>query len=81
MVDWWYFSILGKGGLDILKLVNEIYFLKDVSIYTLASIINATIPFLLMPVLTRYLSPTDYGIIAIAQSIIGFLTPFKVTSE
>ncbi|WP_405420721.1 oligosaccharide flippase family protein [Marinobacter flavimaris] len=33
----------------------------------LASIINASIPFLLLPVLTRYLSPAEYGEVAIFQ--------------
>lgn len=44
--------------------------------YTLSNIINSAIPFLLMPVLTRYLTPTDYGIIAMFQVLIGFIAPF-----
>lgn len=38
--------------------------LNNISIYLGANIINAGIPFLLMPVLTRVLTPADYGIIA-----------------
>lgn len=45
-------------------------------IYTLANILNALIPFILMPILTRYLNPTDYGITAILQVLVGIITPF-----
>lgn len=34
------------------------------SIYLAANVLNASIPFLLLPVLTRVLSPEDYGIVA-----------------
>ncbi|WP_174498997.1 lipopolysaccharide biosynthesis protein [Acinetobacter radioresistens] len=34
------------------------------SIYLIANVLNASIPFLLLPVLTRVLSPEDYGIVA-----------------
>lgn len=46
----------------------------NAGIYLGANILNAGIPLILMPVLTRLLSPADYGIIAmfaIALSIIG----------
>lgn len=33
-------------------------------IYTVANILNGAVPFLLLPVLTRFLSPEDYGIVA-----------------
>ncbi len=39
-------------------------FFKNASIYTLSDILNKLIPFILLPVLTRYLTPEDYGIIA-----------------
>lgn len=35
--------------------------------YILASVINAAIPFLLLPVLTRYLEPSEYGEVAVFQ--------------
>jgi O-antigen/teichoic acid export membrane protein len=44
--------------------------------YTVSRIVNAAIPFLLMPVLTRYLTPTDYGIIAMFSVLLGIVTPF-----
>ena len=55
--------------------------LGNTSIYTGANILNAAIPFLLMPVLTRVLSPADYGTIAmfgIVVSIMGAFTGLSV---
>ena len=49
---------------------------KDVGIYTITNIINASIPFLLLPVLTRYMSPSDYGIVAMFTVLIAFVSPF-----
>ena len=44
---------------------------KGVSVYLIANIINASIPFILLPVMTRILSPEEYGEIAIFVTIIG----------
>lgn len=49
---------------------------KSLSIYTLASLINAGIPFLLLPILTKYLTPEEYGLLAIIQIFIVFTVPF-----
>lgn len=53
----------------------------SVGIYLGANILNAAVPFLLMPVLTRVLSPADYGLVAmftIVLSIVGALTGLSV---
>lgn len=50
-------------------------------IYLAANVLNAGVPFLLMPVLTRVLSPADYGLIAmfaIVLSIVGALAGLSV---
>lgn len=55
--------------------------LGSVGIYLCANILNASVPFLLMPVLTRVLSPADYGLVAmfaIVLSIVGALTGLSV---
>ncbi|WP_415902796.1 lipopolysaccharide biosynthesis protein [Neptuniibacter sp. QD29_5] len=44
---------------------------KGVSIYLFSNILNSLIPFLLLPVLTRYLSPAQYGEIAIFLTLIA----------
>ncbi len=49
--------------------------LGSASVFTLASIINAAIPFFLLPILTRYLSPSDYGIVAMFQILTALALP------
>lgn len=60
-------------------LKNEL--LKGTTVYLLASILNASIPFLLLPILTRYLDPAEYGQVAVFQvwvSLIGALCGLSV---
>lgn len=47
--------------------------LKSSSIYLLSNILNALVPFFLLPVLTRYLSPDEYGQIAMFQTLVTAL--------
>lgn len=44
--------------------------------YLVSNILNAMIPFALLPVLTRYLSPEEYGTVAMFQMLIGALAAF-----
>lgn len=41
--------------------------ISGVGIYLIATLINASIPFLLLPILTRHLTPEEYGVIAVFQ--------------
>lgn len=50
--------------------------LRGFFFYSAAGLINAAIPFLLLPLLTRYLSPQEYGLVAIYQALVSFLIPF-----
>ena len=45
-------------------------FLKSIGSYTLVNIINKGIPFLLLPLLTNFLTTEDYGIITNIESLI-----------
>jgi O-antigen/teichoic acid export membrane protein len=54
----------------------KISLIKDSSIYLCANILNAAIPFLLLPFLTRYLDPAEYGRIAMFQMLIVALGAF-----
>lgn len=45
------------------------------SAYTLLGFLNAGLGFLLLPVLTRYLSPEDYGIISLVNVYVSVLMP------
>jgi O-antigen/teichoic acid export membrane protein len=48
-------------------------FIKRTSVYFSANILNAAVPFLLLPILTRYLSVEEYGQIAMFQLLIAGL--------
>lgn len=50
-------------------------FRTNVSIYFAANILVAIIPFLLMPVLTRYLGPVGYGVVAMFTTLTTMLSP------
>lgn len=50
--------------------------LKGASVYLVSNILNAVIPFLLLPVLTRYLSPAEYGQIAMFQTLLAGIGTF-----
>src|SRR5574337_1710961 len=49
--------------------------LKTFSLYTFVGFLNAGIGFLILPVLTHYLSPTDYGIISLMNTYVQILMP------
>lgn len=50
--------------------------IKNSSIYLGSSILNKSIPFLLLPILTEYLSPEEFGILSIFQLLITFYSAF-----
>lgn len=45
-------------------------------IYLISNILNASIPFILLPILTRNLEPAEYGQVAMFQVLISALTAF-----
>ena len=49
---------------------------QNTFIYTLLQVVNSGIPFLLLPVLTRYLSPEDYGMISTYNAVFGVVSIF-----
>lgn len=50
--------------------------LKSMGIYTASNLVNAGIPFFLLPFLTQYLSPEDYGILSNFNAFAQLLIPF-----
>lgn len=50
--------------------------LRQAGVYTASNLVGKAIPFLLLPVLTRFLSPTDYGIVAMFLFSALILDPF-----
>jgi len=49
--------------------------LKSFSIYSITSVLTASIPFLILPVLTHYLSPYDYGQLSLFNTYVLILVP------
>jgi O-antigen/teichoic acid export membrane protein len=50
--------------------------LQNTFIYTVLQLFNRGIPFLLLPILTRYLSPEDYGVLSIYNTLVGIFSIF-----
>ncbi|WP_283597195.1 lipopolysaccharide biosynthesis protein [Photobacterium phosphoreum] len=51
-------------------------FFKGASVYLVSNLLNAVIPFLLLPILTRYLTPAEYGQIAMFQTLLAGIGTF-----
>ncbi len=49
---------------------------QDTGLYTIFNLIDRAIPFLLLPVVTRFLDPSEYGIYVTFQSLTLFIAPF-----
>ena len=49
---------------DQIRLAASSVFVKDAMVYGMGNTMSALLPLLLLPVLTRYLTPTDYGLVA-----------------
>jgi len=58
----------------LIKKIKQSKFLKNSMIYLSADILNKAMPFLLLPILTTYLTPRDYGLISLFSIITGILT-------
>jgi len=66
-----------------LKKIIKSKFFKDTSIYTISDILNKMVPFILLPILTRYLTPEDYGIIAmffVFTSVLGIVMTLETNT-
>lgn len=51
-------------------------FLQQISIYTIIGFLGAGINFLLFPYLSHFLSPKDYGVLSMINSVVTILIPF-----
>jgi O-antigen/teichoic acid export membrane protein len=63
----------------MLILVNKIFskpIFKSTLGYTLGSVLNNSIPFFLLPIITRYLSPSEYGIVSNYITFVAILNVF-----
>src|SRR3989344_4862395 len=60
----------------ILQRIKNSSLFKSAFIYGVSSAINGAIPFLLLPILTRFLNPADYGIVTVFTTLISFYNVF-----
>lgn len=60
---------------NLMNVINS-KLVRSAAIYTITNVINKAIPFLLLPILTRHLSPGDYGIVSMFGVLVSFVTPF-----
>lgn len=58
-----------------LKKIFNNSLLKSIGVYTLTNLVGAAVPFLLLPFFTRWLTPTDYGKVAMFGLFAAFLSP------
>lgn len=49
---------------------------RSAGVYTVTSMLNRGIPFLMLPILTRYLSPADYGIVTMFGVLLAWVSMF-----
>ena len=49
--------------------------LQSVSAYLVTNVLRLGIPFLLLPLLTAYLKPAEYGVLALFQALVQFVLP------
>ena len=63
------------NSFDVSYIFNHKLF-KNTFIYAGSSVINQAIPFLLLPIMTRYLNPTDYGIVATFSVLLAVMVVF-----
>ncbi len=50
--------------------------IKNSFIYLGTELVNKAIPFLLLPLITKYLTPVEYGIFGMYQVVLAFMAPF-----
>ncbi len=59
---------------EIFHRIRSSAFVRSSFVYLVGSVMNSALPMLLLPVLTRYLTPTDYGIIATSTVLVQMFT-------
>ena len=55
--------------------------IKQILSYSGVNIINASVPFLLLPLLTTYLTPEDYGVLSMVQLLMALSLPFVMMNS
>lgn len=59
-----------------MRAIKSNRFIKTTFLYTVSSFCNSATPFILLPILTRYLSTSEYGTISMFNATSSILLPF-----
>lgn len=59
-----------------MKKIKSNSFVNGAGIYLISNILNGLIPFILLPILTRYLDPEQYGEVAMFSTLLGAIAAF-----
>lgn len=51
-------------------------FFSSVGIYAFGNVLNALVPFLLLPILSRFLTPSEYGVFSLYMVLVNGVVPF-----
>ena len=54
---------------------------KQLASYTGINVLNSAIPFILLPILTYYLTPSDYGILSLIQMVLTLIFPLVLLNS
>lgn len=55
--------------------------LKNTAVYVISDAVNKAVPFLILPIIVRFLSPEDYGIITNYAVLIQIVSVFVITAS
>lgn len=53
---------------------------RVVGVYAIANMLSALLPFVLLPVFTRFMDPADYGVMSMYQVLVAIFVPFVALS-
>tara|TARA_R100000935_G_scaffold4427_1_gene10461 strand:+ start:9323 stop:10591 length:1269 start_codon:yes stop_codon:yes gene_type:complete len=59
-----------------MAIIKKNSFISGTGVYLFSNILNGIIPFILLPILTRYLNPSEYGEVAMFQTLCGAIGGF-----
>lgn len=66
--------------IGLIKFLGKSSLFKNTGVYLVAQLLRSCIPFLMLPVLTAYLTKEEYGTLTMFTTVVTFVTPF-VTFE
>ena len=73
MSEWETYGLI-ENVRSSLRIIRGSKLITNASVYVLGSMLQKAAAFLLIPLYTRHLSPSEYGIVGLAQSIQGMLS-------